>query len=139
MEWRAVPGFSNYECTACGQFRSIARSVERGSGSYMKPAVMMNPTKHGGGYRMCLQGDYGVQTVSPQKIVYITFVGEIPDEYGATLIDSSKPASVDNIALRRIGNRYYPESKKHGQKKLPLGMEQGFCRLMDNFLRMRPT
>lgn len=135
-EWKTVPGFSNYECNQAGQVRSKARYISRNSGSYNKPAVYLTPTKHGTGYRYFMRGEVGAETVTPQKIIYITWVGTIPNGYCVVVVDNSRPASVDNIALKWIGVRDYSEHGKVGEKKSPWKME-GFCKSMADVLKMR--
>lgn len=137
-EWKAIPGFGNYECTRDGRFRSLARWVDRGKGRYFKDTTPILPTsKAGSALRFCMVGDDGPQTVTPQRLIYLTFIGTIPDDYGAVLIDSALPATADNVTLRRLGNRYSKEARARRAMEHERPPEPGYCELMGKFLRMR--
>jgi len=135
-EWKAVPGFPNYECTQDGRVRSIARFVKRKSGNYNKPDVELSPTKHGTGYRYFLRNEGVAQTLTLQRILYTTWIGTIPDGYCVVIDDNSKAATVDNIKLKYTGVIDYSE---HGtvEEKKPAYELDGYCELIGKFLRMR--
>jgi len=137
-EWRPIPGYSSYECTADGKVRSVARYVQRGkTGNYLKEGKLMTPNQQRGrAYRYLLIGDEGVNTVTAQRITYTAWVGEIPAGYGVTLVDSELPATVDNIKLKWIGFRDHERAIKACGYKHPSELE-GFCGLMQSVLSAR--
>jgi len=139
-EWKAVPGFPNYEATSTGLVRSVARQVRNRNGESLRPEKLMKPTlnRHGRA-RYCLGTEDGfTRTISPQRLIYITFLGSIPDGYGVVLVDNDKCASVDNIELTWRGHRVIAEAKKTAPKQ-PTYKLEGFDPLMGYFLRMRYT
>lgn len=139
MDWRSIPGFPNYECTACGVVRSIGRQVRNRNGYGYRAEKIMSPTLNRySKTRYCLGTEDGfTKTISPQRITWITWVGTIPDGHGVVLVDNSKPASVDNLELMWRGHRVIAEAHKPARKTPSPYKLEGFCKLMANFLRMR--
>jgi len=128
-EWRPIPGFSNYECTQAGEIRSVARYVTRGRGEAWRDAVMMTPSplaKYPRQTRLCVDHDTtGKTTTTPQRLIYETWIGEVPLGYRVEVIDKDKPADVKNIKLM-AGKKV----ERTAIRKVRMSTMEGFCHTM---------
>lgn len=104
--WKPIPGFEGYyEASSKGRIRSVARHVEFagrwGPSGRLKPAVILRPLNHTGGYHKVLLWKAGVTSQHlVHKLILWTFVGVRPDGREACHLNGIK---TDN----RISNLHW--------------------------------
>lgn len=139
-EWKTIPGFDNYECTASGLLRRKAHEVAFGAHGKTKmlPVAMLSPSMCRHGHRMTMVQE-GVQyTVTPYRAIYETWVGKVPDRYAVVQVERNEDFSVNNLKLKLVGTKMKRAATETRKLKLSASYRrenmEGFCALMGRVL-----
>jgi len=137
MMWKAVPGYSNYECTESGLVRSIDHVVHNDRGYYRKKGKIITASKQQmGSAKLHMVDDLGTKTsMTPQRVVFMTWHGAIPEGCGVTFRNKDpNDFRKENLVLRHAGNHI---KKSDNVIKQPVWELDGFCQIMQDVNSMR--
>ena len=80
--WKDIPGKEGqYQVSSLGRVRSLDRFVSRGKDKLFCAGKILNPSKRNGYFCVRLGGGRNSKTSEVHRIVALTFIGEIPENY----------------------------------------------------------
>lgn len=108
IEWRPIPGFSQYEINNFGRVRSYVRAIWESS----EPKPLRGRFSSGGHVCVSLRGDDGaVKTIGVHILVMLTFVGPRPVGMWVLHFD-------DNPRNNHLSNLRYDTPAANGADRL---------------------
>lgn len=97
-QWKSVKGFEDYEVSNLGRVKSLERLDSRG---HRRKEKLLKPQKNSDNYLFIrLYKNRVVETFRINRLVYSTFIGEIPEGMQVNHIDEDKENNrVENLNL----------------------------------------